>query len=241
VREQGIESFKQKIDGAQNLFDYKLGILKTRHNFKDIDGKAKIAASMLETINKFKNAVLKSEYIKKLAQELDVLEDALLQEARKIHTAKPLSEHEHLNNKKELNINPTEKLLIKLMFEEKELVDKIRHSLEPADFRDERASRIVSVMFDLLEQGKNIEPNLLMNYFSEEDISSVVCESVFLPEVSSQNKEKVIDDCIKRLRTEKIKFKKQHLHDQIKVAQESRDEEKLNRLVEEFHDLTKKR
>ena len=241
VREKGIESFKEKILKAQNLFDYKLSILKIRHSVKEIEGKAKIASSMLETINKFKNAVLKSEYIKKLSQELDVKEDALLQEAKKINIAKPIDDSEHLNNRKTLNINPTEKLLIKLMLEEKELINKIRQNLEPADFRDERTSRIVSIMFDLLEQGKSIEPNLLMNYLSEEDVSQVVCESMFLPEMATQNREKAIDDCIQRIKSEKIKLKRQDLHDQIKIAQKSGDEEKLHRLVEEFHYLIKKR
>ncbi len=241
VREKGIESFKEKILKAQNLFDYKLSILKIRHSVKEIEGKAKIASSMLETINKFKNAVLKSEYIKKLSQELDVKEDALLQEAKKINIAKPIDDSQHLNNRKTLNINPTEKLLIKLMLEEKELINKIRQNLEPADFRDERTSKIVSIMFDLLEQGKSIEPNLLINYLSEEDVSQVVCESMFLPEMATQNREKAIDDCIQRIKSEKIKLKRQDLHDQIKIAQKSGDEEKLHRLVEEFHYLIKKR
>ena len=241
VKEKGIESFKDKIVKAQNLLDYKLGILKTRYNVKEIEGKAKIASSMLETINKFKNAVLKSEYIKKLAQELDVEEDALLQEAKKINIVKPIYDSGHPDDKKTLNINPTEKLLIKLMLEEKGLINKIKQNLEPADFRDERTSRIVSIMFDLLEQGKSIEPNLLVNYLSEEDVSQVVCESMFLPEVTTQNREKAIDDCIQRIKSEKIRLKKQDLHDQIKIAQKSGDEEKLHSLVEEFHHLIKKR
>jgi len=240
VRGKGVESFKDKINEAQDLIDYKLGILKSRYASKDIEGKAKIASSMLETINKFKNAVLKSEYIKKLAQELDVREDALLQEAKKTNKQKLVSEDVQ-PVKKESNINPTEKLLIKLMLEEKDLIGKIRDSLEPADFRDDRTCRIVSVMFDLLGQGKNIEPNLLMNYLGEEDVNQVVGESMFLPEVSLKDREKVVDECIHRIKFEKIKLKKQDLHDQIEVAQNTGDEEKLHRLVEEFHSLIKKR
>lgn len=240
VREKGIESLNEKIEKAWDLFDYKLGILKTRFNLKGIDGKAKIAASMLETINKFKNAVVKSEYIKKLAQELDVEEDALLQEARKLNSTGPIRAIEQSSDKKAVNINPTEKLLIKLMLEERDLIDRIRQDLEPADFQDERASRIVSIMFDLIEQGKNIEPNFLVNYLNEEDASQVVCESMFSPQVSEQNKEKVVEDCIQRLKSKKIKLKRQDLHDQIKAAQKLGDEDKLNKLVQEFHHLIKK-
>lgn len=240
TRHKGIESFEDKIENAQNLFDYKLAVLKLLYNVKEIDGKTKIASSMLETISKFKNAILKSEYIKRLAQELDIREDALLQEIKKAKFERSYADLDEAVQKKALNINPTEKLLIKLMLEERELIERIRQNLESTDFQDERISRIVSIMFDLIEQGKNIEPNILMNYLNEESIWQVLGESMFLPEVSLQNKEKIIDDCIKRIKCEKLRLKRQHLHDQIKTAQKLGDEEKLHRLMQEFHYLTKK-
>jgi DNA primase len=242
VRKNGISNFKEKVNEAKNLFDYKLGILKSRYDVKDVEAKAQISQSMLQTLLKFKNAVLKSEYIKRLAEDLDIREDALLQEAKKV---KPDRAYAGLNNafgKKALNINPTEKLLIKLMLEETELIQQIRENLEPADFQDERISRIVSIMFDLASQGKNIEPHLLINHLGEEDISQIICESIFAPEGStSEDKERVVNDCIQRLKNEKLKLKRQHLHDQIKTAQHLGDEERLQRLIEEFHCLIKKR
>ena len=241
VRRNGIQSFKEKVQEAKGLFDYKLGVLKSHYNSKETEGKAKIAHQMLESINKFKNAVLKSEYIKRLAQELDVKEDALLQEARKIKEQKTYAPEELKINKKALNINPTEKLLLKLMLEEKELIQHIKESLQPADFQDERTSRIVSIMFDLIEQGKSIEPRLLMNYLPEEDISQLISESMFLPEgLSSHNKERVVDDCIRRLKSEKLRLKRHNLHNQIETAQNLGEEEKLQRLMQEFHNLVKK-
>jgi DNA primase len=240
VRKNGIQNFKDKINRAENLFDYKLRILKSRYSIKEIEAKAKIALEMLPTINKFKNAVLKSEYIKRLAQDLNLEEDALLQELKKVKEDRPYLDLNQVVQKKVLNINPTEKLLIKLMLEERELISRIRMSLEPADFLDERISRIVSVMFDLMEQGKNIETSNLINYLDDNDTLQVICESTFLPEISAQNKDRVIDDCIQRLKSEKLKFKKQQLHDQIKTAQHLGDEEKLHRLIREFQHLTKK-
>jgi len=242
LRNHGIKSFKEKIEDACNLFDYKLGILKSRYNYKEVEGKAKISYLMLETLSKFKNAVLRSEYIKRLAQEMDIREDALLEDLKKISHAAPYIDLNEMPKRQALNVNPTEKLLIKLMLEENEFIHRIREHLEPSDFQDERTSRIVSIMFDLVSQGKNIEPQILLNYLGDEDISQVVYESVFLPEdLSMQHKEKIVDDCIQRLKTEKLKLKKQRLHDEIRTAQNLGDEERLHRLIEEFHYLIKKR
>lgn len=91
-----------------------------------------------------------------------------------------------------------------------------------------------------MEQGKNIEPNKLISHLDDEGISQFICESAFLPQVSEQNKERVVDDCIQRLKKEKLKLKKQQLHEEIKSAQDLKDEERLHRLMREFHHLTKK-
>jgi DNA primase len=241
VRRNGITSLKEKIKEASGLYDYKLKILKSHYNSKEIEVKAKISRQMLETINKFKNAVLKSEYVKRLAQDLDIEEDALLQEIRKIKEQKTYVSPNLSVSKKALNINPTEKLLIKLMLEETELIQRIKESLEPADFQDERTSRIVSILFDLIEQGKDVGPHKLLNYFEGEDISELICESVFMSEVSSQNREDIIDDCIQRLKNNRLVLKRQRLQEEIKIAENSGDEERLNRLKQEFHHLIKKR
>jgi len=242
TRKNGIGNFKKKINQAESLFDYKLRILKSRYSTKDIESKALISSEMLLTINRFKNAILKAEYLKRLAQELDISEDALLQELNKIKENKAYSEpYAQGPAKKALNINPTEKLLIKLMLEEDELISRIRERLEPADFQDERTARIVSLMFDLIGQGKNIEPNKLINYLDDESISQIICESTLSPQIPEQNKENIINDCIQRLKNERLKIKKQRLHEQIKTAQTLGDEEKLHRLMQEFDCLIKER
>jgi DNA primase len=241
VRKYGIADFKAKVEKAQNLFDYKLGVLKGRFNPKEIESKARISSLMLETINKFKNAVLKTEYLKKLAQDLDIREDALIQEIKKIKEDKPRSIAEASSApKRRPDIHPTERLLIKLILEEKEFIDKIKQNLEPADFRDQAASRIISIMFELIDQEKSIEPSVLMNYISDEDIFGVLGESVFTAQIPPQDKEKVVDDCIRRLKSERLKSKKNYLHDQIKLAQATGDQERLDQLMREFNCLVKK-
>lgn len=240
VRKNGIDKFREKVEAAEDLFDYKLKVLKSRYDIKKIEDKAKVASQMLVTVNKFRHAVLKSEYIKRLAEELSVKEDALLEELNKFKDSRVSHHSEKTPARKPININPTEKLLIKLMLQESELVKHIQQHLQPSDFQDEMTSRIISTMFELASQGKTIDRGILMSHFGDEDISQVICESVFTPEISEEHKEKIISDCIQRLKTEKVKLKRQRLHEQIKLAQHLGDDKKLNILMQEFHLLIKK-
>ncbi|MBP7216435.1 MAG: DNA primase [Candidatus Omnitrophica bacterium] len=239
VRKFGIEAFKEKIAEAQSLFDFKLRLTRARHSLQSAEGKAKIAAEMLATIHKCTNAVVRSEYVRKLAEDLNVQEGPLLEELKKIKEPKTLAERMPSRSFDVRQAKLTEKLLIKLMLEEKECVRHICASLEPADFQDARIAKIVSTIFDLLQQGKDIETSKVMNYIDGDDAAQLICESTLLPEVPEQDKDKVIADCIQRLKHDRLKLKRAHLHEQIKHAQDAGDEELLQRLTQEFHSLMK--
>jgi len=240
VRKYGLKGFEELIEKADNLFDYKLKNAKTRFNYKQVEGKAKISQEMLLTISKFKNAVLKSEYIKRLSEELAVKEDALLEELNKIKTPVSFTPPAPACGKKLLSINPTEKLLIKLMLEENDLIGRVRERLDPADFQDKKISELVSVMFELTAQGKEAAPSKLVNYLTDTDSLQFICESAFNPGSYEQNKEEVINDCIKVIKHKKLHFLRQRLQEEIKIAEDSGNEEKLSQLRVEFCDLIKK-
>lgn len=242
VRKYGADAMKEKIASAQDLFDYKLSVLKTLHKHKSIEGKAKIATLMLETVNKIKNSVLRSEYIRKLAGELDVKEEALLEETKKARTHEPWRRQpEPAPEKKPAAISPTEKLLLRLMLEETALVSRIQECIEPGDFRNELAWRIASLLFDLARQGKPIDAKSLMNQLDNDDISSVIGESLCLPqELSNGDREEIVVDCIQRLKSERIKLRRTELHDQIRAAQDSGDAQRIEELMQEFQSLIRK-
>ena len=240
VRKNGHAALNERIAAAESLFDYKLRVLKSRYNSRDIESKAKIASEILPTIAKLKNEVLRAEYIKSLAQGLDVKEEALFAEFKKIKnpssggllSAKPAH--------KPIDIHPTEKLLIKLMFEEEGLINRIKNHLEPSDFKDARVSRMMSIMFDLLEQGRDIKPNNLLNQLDDDNMFTLICESTFLPDITSEDREKIISECIERMKKKREDSRKVELHNRIKDAQHSGDNEKVKLLMQEFYQLIKK-
>ena len=241
VRQQGPASLKSKIKHACSFFDYKLELLKSRYDINDAHGKSKIVSEMLSTINKFDNAILRGEYTKRLSEEINLPEHYILEELNKLRPGVSFQKTDQAGlQKKQSEINPAEKLLIKFMLEEKDLIAKIMQELSPSDFQDIRTAKIVSVMQELVLQGKNIQPSLLMNYFSEDDASQLVCETMFMPDLSEQEKEKAVSDCITRIKVNRLKSRREHLHLEIKNAQLSGDEQKLNSLVREFHNLIKK-
>ncbi len=239
VRRYTIESFKDLIRASQRLFEYKLNILRLRYDPKDIEGKLKICHEMLVTIKKIQNSILRSDYIKKLSEELDIKEGILILELKKIKDYSYPAKLEQVQRKR-IDINPTEKLLLKLMLDEQEIIGQLMEFLAPSDFQDERASKIVSIMFDLVSQGKKILVSNLINYLSQyDDLSQIICELTVEPDVPLEDKERIIDDCILRLKERSLKIRRDSLYKEIKLAQDIKDEMRLRALMQEFCRITK--
>jgi len=238
VRTYGIESFKNLANSAQNLFDYKLKILRSMHDEHTVEGKSRIAYELLTTIKKIPHPVTQANYIKKLSEELDIKEDALFLEFKKINNPASIRINPVVTTKPKSDIHPTEKMLIQLMLEEEEIIKKLKDIISPQDFVSEKTAKIVSLLFEWVNQGKKIMVNNLLNYFPQEDILPFVCELSFSPNLDETQKETMLNDCIQRLKERKIKVLRENLQKEIEIAQNKGDKQRLNSLMQEFCQLT---
>jgi len=241
VRKFGPEEFMKMIDAASSLFDFKFNFLKHRYDTKEIESKAKISKEMLLTINKFNDAVTKSEYIKRLSEQLSVNEDALQVELAKLNAVKNQKKPASVTvNSATPAIDPSERLLVKLLLEESELINHIRDKIGPDEFQDKRISKIVSLMFKLVNDGKEIGANKIAAYLNDDNAFQFICESVFKLDAPIEDKEKVADDCIKLIKKKKMTSLRQKLEEKIRLAEKENNEETLKNLRAEFCELIKK-
>ena len=241
IREFGAQDFSEIINNAKGLFDYKLDFLSSLHDRNKPEGKAYIAQEMLISVNYLKDAVLQSEYIRRFADALDIKEEALIVELRKIKDKK-LYRTPELTRNTSLKINPTEKLLLNLLLRETELVSQLKLLLSPEDFQDSRIARLFSLICDLCSQGKVIEPKYLIGYLDDQESAFLISElSTVDNEFPQKDMEEVINDCIIRIKKQSLNSRCQYLQKQIKLAQQQGEHEHLDHLVAEFRDLCQKR
>jgi DNA primase len=246
VRAFGRDKFLELIAESKDVFDYKLEALKSRYNPANLSDKAAIASEMLPLIMKFNNEILKSAYVKKLAEGLKVDEGALLSELKKMsarpqgaqaagrmaaaHPVSPL-----------LNSLPTERLLVKLMLEEAEIIEQLKERITPYDFRDSALSRIASRIFDLSGSGKKVDAKTIISQFEDARMSKIICELTACEGPKVTDRHKLINDCIGRLKDDMRKLKQQEISEQIKLAEASKNELRLRELLTEFQSLSRSR
>lgn len=243
LRGFGSSKFQELVNQAKDVFDYKVDALKARYSPLTMANKAKIAAEMLPLLSKFNNMVLRSGYIKKLAEGLRVDENSLCLELKKVKDAHPSlrqSNPQAAPFQPLLNSYPTERMLVKLILEEEGMVSHLREKLAPSDFQDRDLSRIVSRIFELFCEGKKIDARSLLNHFAGSQTSKIICELTTCEGPKIIDRVQLLNDCIKRMKEDLRKLKQQELCEQIKLAEVRKDENRLKGLLEDFHCLTQK-
>ncbi|MDD5018925.1 MAG: DNA primase [Candidatus Omnitrophica bacterium] len=249
VRRQGPDALRQIIQDALPLFDYKLNFLVNKYDVHSTNGKDRIAREILPTIKQFAQHTTRAEYVKRAAACIGVDEQALLQDLYAVDAARDGSEDRlpdtesliALEHQRLTEIPITERMLVKLMLEEMHLVDRLRHLIGPSDFISEKMRKIVTFIFDFFQQGNTCKPHVLMHYLDDDDAINIIAELAALDIHNCPNKEKLIEDCVHRLKRDKILHRCQELHNRIQEAQSCGNQNTLEELILEYNDLIKLR
>ncbi len=242
VQQFGAEALKKMIESAESIFDFKLKLLLRRAPDSNIETTAQIAVEMLATIDQFSNAIVKSEYIRRLAHELRVKEDTLWEELKKLgpkNTGRVSFSQAEPSVPVSQPIRPVERDLVHLMLEDDQFIDLTKSAVELDDFQNSNVRDVVKKIFDLFAQGQKISPASLVNCFDDEKVSRLISAIVSSSESVLGNKHKVHEDCIKRLRQERVRSQRQKLQQEMQDAKNIGDQEKLDHLVREFNQLIK--
>lgn len=246
VRRLGPDKFRELLKRTKDIFDYKMEILRAKYSHVTIANKAKIASEMLPTISKFSNMVLKSAYLKKLAEALKVDESSLWSELKKVNSVRNTfasSARTVVSNGVKdtpFTSSATERLLVKLMLEESEFIAHLREKISPADFQDRSLAQIVSRMFELFCAGKKIDAKCLVNQCADPQAAQIICELLATDYPQQADRARMFNDCLRRMKEDLRKLKQQELCEQMKLAQVKKDESRLRELLAEFQCLSKR-
>jgi len=245
VRRHGTEALKHLIRNAQSLFDYKLSYLTHKFDVESVPGKEKVIREMLPTIKKFTHATTQASYLEMLAQRLELDLRALKEDFRRVETDEGVSptqeESRAIEHYRLQEIPVTERMLVKLMLDEMPIIDRLRTMIDPSDFMEEKLRKIVAFIFDFFCQGKTCRPNILMSCLDDDEAINIVAELAALDIHDCPDREKLVADCVHRLKRDKILYQCRELHRQIEEAQRTGAHENLGALIQEYDHLIKKR
>jgi len=237
TREKGSQNFLKLIEEAEDFFFYKLELLSEKFNLENIQDKSKLLLEMLSTLSKFNNALLKYEYLKKLAERLKVKEEFLLIELRKIEKQdrKELSFKDNTFLKKELNF--AEEYLLKSILHKPELLAIVRGVVQPHEFSHKTLRRIFEECLNFCEDSEDFSLKKLLTRVDEELASQI--SRLSLEEFNFD--QETFKESLLKVKENSQKTKIEILKKKIKEAEEKKDYLQLKTLIPEYEKLVKER
>ncbi len=255
VRSRGAQEFREKTSsGAKDLFDYKLGLLLGKYDKSRLEDKAIISREMLQTISKIDNAIIKSGYIKRLAEKLNVVESAILEELRKVKTG-PVRVNTQSGRgtvipsarasaqasaQADVPAVLAEKMALGLLLEIPDVIPEVEDILSPEYFNTPQMQRIADAILKLKEKNLSITPASLMNYLKDDKLSQIVSEIAVTVD-GIEDKKKNLLNCISWLRKNNLKVKLKNLEALISSAQGAKDNNLLQGLMSQYDHLIRSR
>ncbi len=241
IKENGIDAFKERLEKAQDLFDYKLDFLRRQFTDKTIEGKAKISQEMLTTIQKYDNAVIRSEYLKRLAKVLEIDPQALTAETKKMTQKKSEgfgAQRQVVTQHQEAV--PTLKIessILKIILEQTNLIVSTQKEVSPENFQDFKIRQVISKIYELFHQGKTISVSILMNNFDDPQIHGMLSRLESEELEYKGDREKIHRDLIHRIKGQQLKVTRKKLLEEIRKAESHGDHPRLDQLKNEFNAL----
>lgn len=245
VRKFGGEKFQEQIKTADSLFDFKLKFLIQHHGDKSVEARAKVSSEMIPTISRFPSMVVQAEYVKRLAQTLFLSTDALHKEMSRVSKKEPAPRRTFAAVSADGAVptraaaRPVEENLVRLMLDVPEFIPLTREAAGLEDFQDATLRQVVAKIFQLFDQGGPVRVPELMNCFTEPQVLNTISALVAAEEVLIGDKKKMHEECLQRLRQERLRSRRFIIRQAMEAARIQGDHLRLNELMHEFNQTIK--
>ncbi|HBY56576.1 MAG TPA: DNA primase [Candidatus Atribacteria bacterium] len=215
---KGSKAFQFLIEKSLSLIDYRLKLLYAKYNTSTIEGRVKIIEEILPTLSVIDNEVELRAQIKKLSEELNLSEEAILIELKKYKRGAKEFTYNFIRPDSEPGNVVAEKILIGSMLGDVEIAQKVLKDLREEDFTVLLHRQIVSAIESLLRDNNGLDPQKVIDYLDDDKAAKLI--SRILMENNITFNEKVIFGCIDTIKNYKLTQEIKELEKRAKMLDE---------------------
>lgn len=176
IKTNGAGEFNKLIDSALSLVEYKIKILKGQIDIRHTEGKIKFLNGIANILSKIDNNVEREMYIKKIAKDYEITQEALYSEVlrrikpRVVYTKRVVGYDKKkdegprgTNDSSEERLVYDERFVLVLLCADNSLYKYVKGKLSIGSFTCDENREIAKNVFRRLESGKDIKPVELLN------------------------------------------------------------------------------
>lgn len=241
LRAYGRERFEQLLARSVKLFDFLVDAALRRYAVKgDVESNVRAAQFVLPTIARVPNAMLRSEYLRALADRLKLDERAVMDEFARTQprsSAAAFPAVPRRGTPHPVTQGP-ERLLTALLLDDPTRVAQVRERLSLEEMTDGALRRILEVVYELSGAHRSSAPAQVISRLSEEGHGRLVTELVELAQ-SIASKPQALEECLRRIHANTRRRELAALQEQIRSAQRVGAEREVQRLLTSYQEQLK--
>ncbi|MFH1449306.1 MAG: DNA primase [bacterium] len=154
---KGVLSFNRLINNACDFLDYKIAVALREIDIKKAEGKGKLIKTLKSTYLKLKSPLQQTEFVKKIADKLNIAEEVVLLEISFKPPFVSNKTKESFIQEGEKRSLMAEKGFLRVFFQDLNLTNQIMDKIEVDDFEDSECKAIYSLILKKIENQENIE------------------------------------------------------------------------------------
>ncbi|MEJ2067010.1 MAG: DNA primase [Deltaproteobacteria bacterium] len=208
--------------------EYAMEMLMAGHNLGTAEGRVKAVEAVLPFLLKIKDGVHRDPYLKRLAEKTGVREGKILDAAHTMRKAPTKGAVQEPITRIHVS---TEKMLVQMMIQYPELIPFVIEEgvVEGLEGRDLRSIGEL-VIHDFQRHG-HLSLDRLAPALEEQGVSTLAFALAFQEEeLEEELAQRIINDCLRKIKMNVLKRKREGLNKRIKEAEAQSDEALLNSL-----------
>ncbi len=208
IRTYGAQSFGERLNKAVSLFDFKLSWLKSRNNFSTIEGKAHICQSMLATIARYNNEVVKSELLKKLSDDLMIDQDAV---RKQMLTVKVIPSKDEVLPVVPSKLRLQDEMFLGILLSDPRWAKQSQEELVVSDFDHPLMQGVITRIWELSSVMPDWHANDLLIRLNDQAMVELVTRLLSKDAAWLGDSAQVFRDCVTKLRKKRLEKKLQEV------------------------------
>ncbi len=243
----GNARFKNVIDKAISIIEFKVKLLKKNLDLNNTNDKIKFLNEIAKLISKIDNNIEREVYIEKISKEYEISKEAIYAEVNKLtyegkqaekvlDRGRPVIRHVNVDK---IEVSETVKrrentVLAILLNGDLNIYKIIRENITVEDFKDETNKNIAKKLYEELEKG-NSNINGILDELGEQEQNHIT--EILADDYEINDVEKAIDDVITSYEKDRLTNRKFEILGTLENRNLNLSQEEKSRLGKELSDI----
>lgn len=240
LRKGNVEAFEKKVTEALSLIDFFFDQMMKTYDVKSIEGKVKVAEEGVALIRRIPDGIRRNFYMKALSEKLGLQESILYEMLRSPAKDHIQTEKDLKRRFAERSFPKAEEMVVRLMVQYSELIPMISEEGILKEFESPILQKMADILENLYQKKGRLDLAEVLGYV-DEDLKGRLCEFALQENaLKGGQREKILRDCIQKIREKRLKKDEDELLKRIKEAEKQKGEKGLEILLVERQEMARK-